>query len=600
MGRSCRRSEVVAYPKACEAVPALDRASKCRVALGGLTLLACIQMLGGCRHAPATPPRPPPGPTAATPDPVQGAPSPLAVFAEGWELNVGDVLGATLLYDSRLRGIGRVHGDQVELLPTQALPHAEATEISLYGTWPTNFWAEVQYGYGRRAGPYRWNGSSWASVDPTEFAFSEFGSRLLSPSLRWTWRHGEAIIAPLENHSDGSPTRRVIERDFNPRQLLATDRGEFVALGMVGRGPSETWAIEYWPAGAQKGVVQPLPPGPPWVGANAQARLCAAPSRRMFVLRGTYGHASPAQVIHAIEFVEGRARSVVEVPNPPYGLMIAGCTSSSDGALWIAFAGDGDYRSSQLVRLGPEGELTDVALPLLRVPPKIHPQPTDSRRGSTMECSRSSLQPPGFFINGLHASTDGQLWVAGSMYHCARDEGRRQATYVRTVVLRSGPARAGGKLIWEKLVGASPEVAAAPTTSGHAAPPPPPPAKSASPVPAASAPPPPSAARPLIAATSDCHPVFVAFYTVQSGTPANYDFPQARSALRGQREFAGIEFVEIQLKNRRVFGAIAPNYLLGQRLAALVQSKVAGSAPQLLCGDPVILRVVPMHIGGGP
>jgi hypothetical protein len=115
--------------------------------------------------------------------------------------------------------------------------------------------------------------------------------------------------------------------------------------------------------------------------------------------------------------------------------------------------------------------------------------------------------------------------------------------------------------------------------------------------PPASAPAPLRTSKPLVAATPGCQPVFVAFYTVQPGTPADYDFPATRSALRHRTEFASVNFVEVDLNHHRVFGALTPSYDLGQRLAQFVKVKVAGSAPQVLCGEPVILRSVPIRIG---
>ena len=56
-------------------------------------------------------------------------PRTFALFAEGWELGVGDVHGAIVLYDGCLTGMGRVEGDQVELIPTDQLPRAAGMRV---------------------------------------------------------------------------------------------------------------------------------------------------------------------------------------------------------------------------------------------------------------------------------------------------------------------------------------------------------------------------------------------------------------------------------------------------------------------------------------
>jgi hypothetical protein len=98
-----------------------------------------------------------------------------------------------------------------------------------------------------------------------------------------------------------------------------------------------------------------------------------------------------------------------------------------------------------------------------------------------------------------------------------------------------------------------------------------------------------------------CETPFVLLYTLGKNTPADYDYPSTRSALKGHREFLvpGVEFVEFERTGQRFFGARMPDFSLGKRLAALVKEKVPGSTPELVCHNPAAIRTLAIDLATG-
>lgn len=105
--------------------------------------------------------------------------------------------------------------------------------------------------------------------------------------------------------------------------------------------------------------------------------------------------------------------------------------------------------------------------------------------------------------------------------------------------------------------------------------------------------------RPPIPGTPSCAKLFALLFTLSKASPADYDFPSTRAALKGHVEYASARFIEAEERGKRYFGAIVPNYELGTKLVALVKGNVAGSSPQLLCRDPPARRVLPIDLVTG-
>jgi hypothetical protein len=96
-----------------------------------------------------------------------------------------------------------------------------------------------------------------------------------------------------------------------------------------------------------------------------------------------------------------------------------------------------------------------------------------------------------------------------------------------------------------------------------------------------------------------CSTPFVLLYTLGRKSPANYDYPATRDALKGHGEFAELEFVEFERDGRKFFGARVPDFKVGKKLAQLVKDKVTGSTPQLVCHDPTDTRKLDIDLKTG-
>jgi hypothetical protein len=96
-----------------------------------------------------------------------------------------------------------------------------------------------------------------------------------------------------------------------------------------------------------------------------------------------------------------------------------------------------------------------------------------------------------------------------------------------------------------------------------------------------------------------CSRLFALLFSMGKATPANYDYPSTRAALKGHTELTGVRFVETVERGRRAFGAFVQSHETGTKLVALVKEKVAGSTPRLLCKDPVVWRELPIDLATG-
>jgi hypothetical protein len=92
---------------------------------------------------------------------------------------------------------------------------------------------------------------------------------------------------------------------------------------------------------------------------------------------------------------------------------------------------------------------------------------------------------------------------------------------------------------------------------------------------------------------------FVQLFTLNAATPADYDFPATRAAVRGHKELFGVQFVETESGGKRQFGATAPDREVAMRLSALIKSKIPSSTPQILCETPKVRRTLQIDLGTG-
>jgi hypothetical protein len=594
---------------------------------GSSLLAACGPKSADSSQPPASPAAPaPPVSAGSTPSVAAGgarrAPD-LPLFAEGWGLALGDVRGATVIYDHYVMGLGRVQGDQVELLPLHSVPRTVGYRVGgAFGSWPTNLWIEVKYP-GTAPELRRWTESDWGSSYGTtsityenyqqvQFtAGTEAGSRALLSGL------SEARIAPVARTiSWDDPANCIVDRRLRAEALRTNDRGDVVVAGTLGSAV----AVESWTTKSDKGVVRKLEelPSVPKDWRTAVS-LCAGPSRRMYLVRDAWAESGMVpkpleRKVHVVGSAEGQWKLLGEVPvNQTRWMRLVECVVSTDGALWTALAARGG--PSELIRLGPEGKWATVTLASL---PPLPTLPQFQQSGPKRSWRRVDVRitpQQDFELTALHAASTGEVWAVGQRTaggNVMEVTGVPYTSYLRTAVFRSGPARSGGTLLWEQTVGSVLDAAPVPIGDADVAPllpppkPPPAPAGSrAAPPPSVASPPaspPPSApparqpSKAVVAATPSCQSVFVALYTVQAATPADYDFPQTKTVLRGRTEFSGVTFVEVRLGDRRVFGALTSSYDVGKRLADFIETKVSGSSPQLFCGEPAILRTVSMDL----
>lgn len=101
------------------------------------------------------------------------------------------------------------------------------------------------------------------------------------------------------------------------------------------------------------------------------------------------------------------------------------------------------------------------------------------------------------------------------------------------------------------------------------------------------------------AATRDCESIFALFYAFTKVTPEDYDFPLTRKALKGQTQFAKARFVVTRENGQKYFGAFVPDLDLGKKMVDRIRKEVEGSAPQLLCAKPEVVRELPLDLRTG-
>lgn len=116
------------------------------------------------------------------------------------------------------------------------------------------------------------------------------------------------------------------------------------------------------------------------------------------------------------------------------------------------------------------------------------------------------------------------------------------------------------------------------------------------------APKPPPRPAPLVPGSARCAKNMVLLYGFTKVTPDDFDFPKTREAVTGHTELSGARFVVTKENNKKYFTALVTSYAEGERLARLVESKVQGSKPAVLCVDrapPEIVRELKIDLKTG-
>ena len=106
-------------------------------------------------------------------------------------------------------------------------------------------------------------------------------------------------------------------------------------------------------------------------------------------------------------------------------------------------------------------------------------------------------------------------------------------------------------------------------------------------------------ARRVRAAGPLCPSNLVVLYGFTKVTPADYDFPLTRKALKGHTEYDKTRFVVANDGGQKFFSAIVPDVATGRKLVSLIEKEVKGSKPQLLCAEPEIVREVKLNLKTG-
>lgn len=101
------------------------------------------------------------------------------------------------------------------------------------------------------------------------------------------------------------------------------------------------------------------------------------------------------------------------------------------------------------------------------------------------------------------------------------------------------------------------------------------------------------------AARDWCETPFVLMYAFTRVTPADYDFPMSRAALKGQKQFEGVRLVVTEEGDKKYFGAFTTSVALGRQLVERIESQVKGSKPVLLCAQPRVVREIKMNFATG-
>ena len=96
-----------------------------------------------------------------------------------------------------------------------------------------------------------------------------------------------------------------------------------------------------------------------------------------------------------------------------------------------------------------------------------------------------------------------------------------------------------------------------------------------------------------------CETPFALLLTLSKSTPASFDFPALRAALKGHVEYAKATFVDFALGKERYLGASVVDARMGKKLVALVKSKIPEATARLVCHDPEPTRTLAIDLATG-
>lgn len=84
----------------------------------------------------------------------------------------------------------------------------------------------------------------------------------------------------------------------------------------------------------------------------------------------------------------------------------------------------------------------------------------------------------------------------------------------------------------------------------------------------------------------------VVLYGFTKTTPADYDFPLTRKALKGHEELAAARLAVVEELDRKYLVALVPQYKAAVAIAKVIEKGVQGSKPQVVCKEPKVLREI--------
>jgi hypothetical protein len=96
-----------------------------------------------------------------------------------------------------------------------------------------------------------------------------------------------------------------------------------------------------------------------------------------------------------------------------------------------------------------------------------------------------------------------------------------------------------------------------------------------------------------------CDTNVVVLYGFTKVTPADYDFPLTRKAIKGHSELSGVSFAVTEERGKKYFVGRTPSFDKAAKLAKVIESGVQGSKPQIVCSEPTVLRELSIDLATG-
>lgn len=96
-----------------------------------------------------------------------------------------------------------------------------------------------------------------------------------------------------------------------------------------------------------------------------------------------------------------------------------------------------------------------------------------------------------------------------------------------------------------------------------------------------------------------CKKHVVVLYGFTKITPADYDFPLTRKAVKGHAELGGVEFAVTLDRGQKYFVGITPSFDKALALKGVIEKGVGGSKPQIVCAEPQVIRKLGLDLTSG-